>query len=372
MKTTVKNPFAITICCLLSCLLQSLNSVSAQTTLEKKKAARVDRAVSKEMENQGIVGASIGIILDGKIVYTKGYGLADREKKVPCTSKTIINWASNSKPIVAMAAMQLVEEKKLKLTDKIGKYLPMLPGSVGDEVTVGDLLCHQSGYPHYTNGVIRPLNSFNISFDETNPLSALPRFGGTKLMRKPGLKYSYSSYGFVLASAVVQQAGKKPLLEQIEERILKPLEMKSFGIDTKYTGQSNWSQGYRKYANSVTKVGEHAHGWKHGAGGYKSNIEDFAKWGAALINKKMASPKSYKTLWTAQPLKDGTVTSAGLGFFVTQQNNTLKITHGGSHTEARSRLVLYPEMRHGIVVLCNCGHADPAKISTAIYSALSK
>jgi D-alanyl-D-alanine carboxypeptidase len=331
---------------------------------------RVDRAVKSEMTSQNLVGVSIGIIRQGKIVYVKGYGLAVREDETPFTSKTITNWASNSKPVVAVLAMQLMEAGKLRLADKVIRYLPELPSHCNG-ITVRHLLCHQSGYPHYSNGTIlklaKPITSQRGARD---PAFSINRFGGSPLLRAPGTGYSYSSYAFVILSAVIQRAGNQNLPDQIKERITQKLRLDSFGLDEEAVGQKNWSVGYKKNAlGDVERVPSYAHDWKHGAGAYKSNIEDFANWAAALINSKLVNQQSQQRMWTAQNLDSGKPTNAGLGFFVSRQNNTLKVYHGGSHSEARSRMVLYPDRKQGIVVLANCGHAELSKISTAIYRA---
>lgn len=351
----------------------SIQVVSQVQGQELPKAVRdkVDAAVEAEMKAQDLVGVSIGVIQKGKVVYTQGYGLAEREKKIPFTPQTVTNWASNSKPVVGVRAMQLVEAGRLNLDDPIRKYIPELPVFC-DPITVRHLLCHQSGYPHYLNGRIlklaKPIKSKGGARD---PVYSINRFGGSPLLREPGVGFSYSSYAFVILSGLLQRAGGKPLPEQIEEGITRKLKMESFGLDEKYTGQKNWSVGYKKNRfGKVERVLNYAHDWKHGAGAYKSNIIDFARWAEALINGELVSKESQKTMWTPQKLANGKPTNVGLGFFVETQNNTLKVSHGGSHSEARSRMVMYPEQQHGIVVLSNCGHAVPSKISTAIYQAL--
>ena len=351
----------------------SENSVDRVDGFDGATKLRIDQAVLKEMESQQIVGASVGVIRNGRVVFTRGYGLADREKKINFSEKTVVNWASNSKPVVAVAAMQLVEQGKLSLEDRIKKHLPELPVSC-DEITVRQILCHQSGYPHYSNGKIAPLKMpIESGADGNDPLFSIKRFAGAPLIYKPREQYSYSSYAFVLLSAVIQRAGKERLSDQIKNRITQPLDMGSFQLDAELDMQLNWAVGYKKnFVGAVARVPEYAHDWKHGAGGYKSSIVDFAKWAEGLINRKLCSEASEKAMWKSQKTSNGKSTDAGLGFFITTQNGTLKVSHGGSHSEARSRMVLYPKAKHGIVVLCNCGHADPAKISTAIYRVLKK
>src|SRR5262245_12060928 len=80
---------------------------AAENTLGAAQAKAVDAAVASEIEKQQLVGVAVGILRGGEIVYLKGYGLADRERRTPVTTETVFNWASNSKPLCAFAAMQL-------------------------------------------------------------------------------------------------------------------------------------------------------------------------------------------------------------------------------------------------------------------------
>lgn len=189
-------------------------SASAQESgqLAQNLVEEIESAIFGEIERQQIVGASVGIVIDGKIAFVRGFGLADREKEKPATSKTIYNWASNSKPVMAIAAMQLVEAGKLDLDADIRTYVSEFPEKDG-VVTTRFLMCHQSGIPHYTNGRIVPLNSSTPDdpLAELDPVVALGRFGGSPLLYKPGEGFSYSSYAYVLLSAVVSERENNPL-----------------------------------------------------------------------------------------------------------------------------------------------------------------
>lgn len=345
-------------------------SLPAQTTepkLSPAQIARVDAAVKKEMEKQGLVGVAVGVLQQGNIVYLQGYGLADREKKLPVTTQSIFNWASNSKPLCAVVAMQLVEQGKLDLDIDVRQYVPEFPVKE-HPITMRQLLCHQSGIQHY--GIVVPTKrSYSQKLPYLDPVLALDVFNRTPLIYQPGEKTVYSSYAYLLASAVVQGAGKEPFGKQIEKRITGPLEMTSMQLDMDFADQPNWTVGYTKEAGQVVRAKEEAHYWKHGAGGYKSNIGDFARWAQALIHHRLVSPAIEKQMWARQKTSDGKLSTYGLGFAVDDQNG-LKVSHGGKQDETTTRLIIYPDKKHGIVVMTNCGFGDPAAISTAIYQAL--
>jgi CubicO group peptidase (beta-lactamase class C family) len=343
-----------------------------QMQLAPAKAMAVDKTVEAQMQKQGLIGVAVGIIREGQIVYLKGYGQSNREQSSPVTEQTIFNWASNSKPVAAVAALQLTEKKLLDLDADVRRYVPEFPDK-GDVITTRQLLCHQSGIPHYSNGTIVPTEGkYSLPRPFLDPVVALDKFNQSPLVFKPGEKMEYSSYGYMLVSAVIQRAGKKPFQAQIEERIVRPLGMKSFQLDMEFEHQPHWAVGYTKdKQGNIVPAKEVAHYWKHGAGGFKSNIQDFAVWAQALINRRLLSQESEKQMWTAQTTSKGEKTTRGLGMSIGEPGEW-KVSHNGIQEDAMSRLVLYPRAKHGIVIMCNCRFADVGAITTAIFEALNQ
>lgn len=332
-------------------------------------AARVDAAVRGEMERQGLVGVAVGMLQKGEVVYLQGYGLADREKNQPVTIETVFNWASNSKPLCGMAAMQLVEKGMLDLDADVRQYVPEFPKQKEGIITMRHLLSHQSGITHYGK-VIPTRRAYQTKTPYLDPVLALDTFNRTALVFKPGEKELYSSYAYILASAVVQRAGKEPYPQQIEKRIAQPVGLTSLQLDMDHDNQAHWAAGYVKdSAGKVLRAKEDAHYWKHGAGGHKSNIKDFTLWAQAVLNHRLIAPATETAMWTAQKTNDGELTDRGLGFVIDDQNG-LRVSHGGKQDEATSRLVVYPKQKNGIVVMTNCGFGDPGAITTAIFAAL--
>lgn len=340
------------------------------TILRPAGAAAVDEAVRAEMAKQQVVGVAVAVIQNGRVVHFQGYGLADRETKTPVTPDTVINWGSNSKPLAAVAAMQLVQAGALDLDADVRRYVPDFPDK-GAVITTRHLLAHQSGIPHYLNGKVVPIErKYSTANPFLDPIHSIDRFAGSPLLYKPGAKTTYSSYAYVLLSAVVQRAGKESFTTQVRDRIAKPLGMKSLQLDVETRGQRDWAVGYVKNGDGkVVPAPEEANYWKHGAGGYKSNVRDFAAWAAGLINRQLVSEATEKQMWAPQKLANGTATTWGLGFTVDDQGG-LRVAHGGKQDEAVTRLVIYPKTRDGVVVMCNCGFADAGAFTTAVFAAL--
>lgn len=350
----------------------SIASAQSNEALSAKTIAAIDEAVNAQIEEQNLVGLAIGVIRDGEVAYVKGYGTANRSDGAPVTTKTIFNWASNSKPIMAVAAMQLVAEGKLDLDANVRDYVPEFPEKDG-VVTTRQLMCHQSGIPHYRNGKIVPLDDREIELEaQLDPIAAIHRFAGSPLIFKPGDQQEYSSHAYVLLSAVVQRAGGAPIAEQLRERIGEPCKFESFQLDVPFDDQPHWTRAYAVGLSGLKfPIPDTAHFWKHGAGGYKSNIEDFASWAAMLMTDELVGDEVKQQMWTKQKTNDGEEQGYGLGFSLSEENGMLKVSHGGSQDETKTRLVIYPKQRHGVVILCNSSPADVLKISTRIYQAIS-
>ena len=354
---------------LLAAIIVQAASAQELTPLELR---RVDAAVRKEMKRTGAVGVAIGLIRNGRIVYLKGYGLADRERGKPVTTRTCFNWASNSKPLMAVAAMQLYESGRLDLDADVRKYVPEFPKKK-HTVTVRHLLCHQSGIPHYRNGPVVPTDRcYCRAFPGLDPVVSLDRFNRSPLIYRPGDRTTYSSYAYVLLSAVVQRAGRRASREQIESRISAPLGLRSLQLDMPFPLQDNWAAGYVKRSGRVRRSDEQANYWKHGAGGYKSNIEDFARWAAALLGERLLKKKSKAVMWQVQKLRNGKPTRWGLGFTLTKTGNALTISHNGSQPETRTRLRITPKTKDGFVMLCNSSFVNPLKFEQTVMQALKQ
>ena len=346
------------------------NKSSGELTAAEQ--AAVDAAIDAEITKQDAVGVAVGIVRENKIAYLKGYGLADRERKFPVTTKTVFNWASNSKPLLALLIMLLMRDGRLDLDDDVRKFVPEFPEQKDQVIKIRHLLCHMSGIPHYGSNIVPQKAEHKSVLDYMDPVVALDKFSLSKLQFQPGEKVLYSTFGYILLSAVAQRAGQEPLNDQINKRIIKPVGMNSFQLDLPFKDQPDWAVGYLKKGKDIVKAPDIDHFWKHGGGAYKSNIEDFTRWAEALLTRKLISKQLEDRMWEPQITNNGTKTTRGLGVIVDQLNGKLRVSHGGAQEETKTHLVIYPEDRRGIVVMCNCRHAVPNGFVNAVIGALTK
>ncbi|MEO1999640.1 MAG: serine hydrolase domain-containing protein [Planctomycetaceae bacterium] len=339
--------------------------------LSKAEIVAVERAVRTEMKQQRIVGLALGLIRDGQVVYTKGFGFEDRDRQIAVTPQTLFRWASVSKPLTALAAWQLVEKQRLDLNADVRKLVPEFPDK-GAKITARQLLCHQGGIVHYTNGkLVRSPRAYRVAHPFEDCVQALDTFRESPLVAAPGTRFSYSTHGYILLSAVVQRAGRQKFAAQVSERIARPLGMTTLQPDYQWKTLPHRAVGYRLRENRIVESTNTDVSWKLGGGGFVSNITDMALLASGLINGRLVSPATETRMWTPQTTSSGQATPVGLGFFVEQQNGTLKVSHNGAQEKTRTRLVIYPRRKHGAVVMCNSEYAKPGRVTTTAYQALA-
>ncbi len=204
--------------------------VYANTELTKKLDALVDKAVSENL----VVGAVILVLQDGKTIYKRACGYADREQNTKMKLDAIFRLASMSKSITAACVLCLVKDNLIKLDEPVTKYLPYFHPKTADgkevTITIAQLINHTSGlgYPfiegpggqYHKANICDGLSGTEIKLDDNlKNLAALP------LLFDPGKSWHYS-LGFEVLGAVVEMATQKPLSESINNKIAAPLKMK--------------------------------------------------------------------------------------------------------------------------------------------------
>ncbi len=350
---------------------RSFAQIAGNFTLQE--AAAVDRAMEAEMNAERVTGLAVGIVRNGRIVYLKGYGWADEKKRQPVTTKTMFRWASLSKPITAIAALQLAEQNRLDLDADIRKYVPEFPRT-DTPITARQLLSHQGGIVHYANGrVIPTARKYSVEHPYEDVVVALDRFKESPLINVPGSKYSYSTYGYVLLSAVVQRAGGAKFADQVQSRIAAPLGMTTLQPDYQWKNIPDRAVGYRLEGDKIVPSSDTDVSWKLGGGGYISTIEDLARFAMGLLNHRMVSRRTEAAMWEPMRTSTGERTAYGLGFSVdAAADGRKRVSHNGSQEKASCRMVIYPGENHGVVIFSNSEHANPGRFSTAVYSALAR
>lgn len=326
---------------------------------------RIDRAVREEMDAQRIPGLSVAIVRDGKLLYSKGFGLANVELGVKATDKTVYQIQSVTKQFTASAILLLAQEGKLGLDDPLSKHLDKTPDS-WSEVTIRHLLTHTSGIKDFIN---EPTQSLKVEVSEQEVFDAT---ASRPLNFKTGEQYQYSNTNYHLLAMVIRKLTGKAYGEVLAERIFGPLKMN----DTSIVSLSGIVE--RRAAGYLMESGKMRNGeyvaqsvLAYAGGGVVSTVLDMAKWDIALDGDAILNPDSKRQMWSPMRLRGGGVSPYGFGWAIGTLNGHREFAHSGGHvTGFTSFYAKYPDDRLTVLVLTNAGWGNPARIARLIAGAV--
>ncbi|GAB6037448.1 serine hydrolase domain-containing protein [Fundidesulfovibrio butyratiphilus] len=225
-------------------------------------ASRLDALLAQETEAGRVVGVVVLVSRNGRLIYHRAAGYADRESKTPMREDTVVRLASMSKPFVSAAALSLIAQGKLGLDDMVSEWLPGFTPTLVDgtpaEIRVRHLLTHTSGLGYgFAQDAKGPYRLAKVSdgldcpdFDEAENLR---RLGGVPLFFAPGSRWGYSLATDVLG-AVLARAGGAPLPEVVRRTVTQPLGLRHTGFLV--TDTSDLSTSYARTTETVDRMGE--------------------------------------------------------------------------------------------------------------------
>jgi CubicO group peptidase (beta-lactamase class C family) len=337
----------------------------------QSKTEKLDKLIGA-FAAEGQFNGSVLVAVKGKVIYKKGFGLANMEWNIPNQSDTKHRLGSITKQFTCMLIMQLVEQGKLKLDLPITTYLPDYPKKNGDIITIHHLMTHSSGIPNYT--------SFPNFFKEhgRDPYTAsklVSYFADSTLDFKPGESFAYSNSGFVLLGAIIEKVTGKPYEQVLQENILTPLKMINTGYDHHNTILKNRASGYDKTGKRYANAGYLDMSIPHAAGALYSTAEDLYLWDQALYTNQLLRKESMDLIF-AKHINAGEGTYYGYGWFIEDipVGNTeeqLQTTgHGGGIHGFGTLITRIPSDKSLIVLLDNTGGGALEKMTNSIAGIL--
>ncbi|RYG42030.1 MAG: class C beta-lactamase-related serine hydrolase [Chitinophagaceae bacterium] len=261
--------------------------------IDKKWGAYLDSLITDNMKESGIVAIGAAIIIDKKLVWTKGYGYADKAKRIPFEPTTIMNIASITKTFTGVCMMRLVEEGKLSLDEDINKYLPFKvvnPFFPDEKITLRDIATHTSGitdrFPvydsvyHYGGDSPVPLESFlRDYFIPGRKFYSKENF----LNHKPGSYREYCNISVALAGLIVERISGKKLNLYSKEVIFHPLKMQNSGWFLSEVNLKNHSMLYDKQDDSLKQIPLYGE-TTYPDGGVRTSVAELSRFFIAMLN----------------------------------------------------------------------------------------
>lgn len=270
---------ALIICAMILVALQG----HAHAQSHSQKAAKIDELMTLANKYR-LFNGSVLVAENGKVIYKKGFGLANMEWNIPNTPETRFRLGSITKQFTATLILQLVEQGKVKLDGRLSDYLPEYRKDVGEKVTVHQLLNHTSGIPSYTSqpGFLKDVSRNPYSVDEF-----VKKFASNSLEFEPGSKFSYNNSGYFLLGAIIEKVTGQPYEKVLKEKIFDPLGMKSTGYDHYATILEKRASGYEKTPEGYANAPYLDMSLPYSAGSMYSTVEDLYLWDQALYTDRV-------------------------------------------------------------------------------------
>jgi len=337
-------------------LLSSAGAGHAATSDEKSGAA-VDEVFS-DLTKPGSPGCSLAVYRDGKIIYAKGYGLANIEENVAITPQSIFDIGSTSKQFTAASILLLEKQGKLSVNDDVRKFIPELP-SYGQRVTILQLLNHTSGLRDYlTLFELAGINTDSVTTDA----EALALINRQKTLNfAPGTDWFYSNTGFFLLSVIVQRASGKTLREFAADNIFAPLEMTHTQFRDNHAAlMANRALAYDEQENKSGYKLNVSYFEQTGDGAVHTSVEDLQKWDENFYSPRVGGKEFLAEIQERGKLNNGKVLEYAKGLFVQDYRGLHTVSHGGSWGGYRAELLRFQDQHFSVACLCNVGNASPA------------
>ncbi len=310
--------------------------------------AKARTLVRDSMAAGQVPGMSVAVAIDGKVVWSEGFGFADAENGVRVTPATKLRIGSVSKPITAAAVALLVQSGKLDLDAQVQRYVPSFPEK-RYPVTARQLGGHLGGVRHYAGDEMMSMRPYRTVTD------GLAMFKDDSLVYPPGTRYSYSSHGFNLLSAVVEGASGESFLAFVRHNVFNPLGMRSTIAEHPDSLIEHRARYYVRAANgSLLNAPYVDNSYKWAGGGFISTTEDLVRFGSALMKPGFLNEDSRKLLFTSQRTTDGKATGYGMGWSIGVDSVLGRtIAHAGGSVGANAYLIMYVDRGMVVSMLAN-------------------
>ena len=344
-----------------ACLLAA-NRAKGQTA----DPARLDSLIRRTVAEKHIVGLSVGVMQNGKVILAKGYGVRDLPTKDPVTPRTMFAIGSVTKQFTCSALMLLAEQRRLSLTDRVSNYFPTLTRA--KDITLLDLGGHLSGYRDYY-----PLDFVDREMQrDATADQIITEYATRPLDFEPRSRYSYSNTGFLILGRVIEKVSGEPFGAFLGKRIFTPLKLSRTVYEpTTTTSAADMAQGYTSFglADPIRAEPE-ARGWTGSAGAIWSTPTNLLTWDLSLLDHAIISPASYGVLTTAQRLTDGRSSGYGCGESVNDRGLALVLAHGGATSGFVAQNTVIPATRSAVVLLSNSDLSPIGELNQALIASV--
>ena len=317
------------------------------------KAGLIDELMTK-YHNLRQFNGTVLVAESGKVIFKKGYGLADMEWNIPNKPDVKFRLGSITKQFTSMVIIQLVAEGKIKLEGKLSDYLPYYRKDTGEKITIHNLLVHNSGIPSYTG---LPKFFEEISRNPYGVKEFVEKYCSGDLEFEPGAKFAYNNSGYFLLGAVIEETTGKTYEKVLQERIFDAVGMKNTGYDHHETLLPNRAAGYQITLDGCENAPYLDMGLPYAAGSLYSTVEDLYLWDQVLYTEKLLSKELKEVMFSPHVAAFGG--HYGYGWAISEKKmadskeKKRHISHGGGINGFNTLIDRQVDDRHLVVLFNN-------------------
>lgn len=344
----------------------SVAAASADRPFSNAMAANIARLGSAEVSGGRAPGLAIGVVEEGRLVYARGFGYANIGRKTSVGPDTEFYAGNLTRQFTAAAVLMLSQDGKLKLEDKVVKYVPEL--TVGPDVTVAQLLQQTSGLPDIVTGS----TSVDLTRSEKTT-DAIAALNAARPAAPPGAVYADNPSNFLLASIVVERVSGEPLSDFLQQRIFVPLVMDHTFLAGDTGIARDRAAGYTKIGSAFVGAKAWDPAWLTGDRGLVTTVYDLSKWDIEM--PLLLRVDALRTMLT--PSSAGGAGHYGMGWVVDRRGGQNFIWYAGQVAGFQSVDAMLPDRHIAVIVLTNAdalhSHrvASPQQLAGRILDVIS-
>ena len=342
--------------------LPAQDKPSARADQARQALQGFDRFVDSAMTAWKVVGLGLGIVVDGQVVYEKGHGLRDLEKKLPATPKTMFAIGSSSKAFTVFALGTLVDQGKLEWDKPVITYMPdfrLYDPAATLRITPRDLVTHRSGLPRHD--LVWYNNSTSTRDEVVRRIAYLPP---NKDLRET---FQYNNLMFLTAGVLAGRLMNSSWEDAIRRLVFQPLGMTSSNFSVAESQKTpDFSLGYTVRRDTIQRLPFRNIDLVGPAGSINSNVEDMLKWvgmhlaGGVVDGKPVISRTTLTDMYAPHMPIGGMPTDEslgaanyGMGWFLNEYRGHYQVQHGGNIDGFSAMVALFPQNKVGVVILTN-------------------
>ena len=347
---------------LLAASMVGLTQPASAQELTSTQIASID-SVFARFDHTWSPGCAMGVVRDGRLVFSRGYGMANLEHNIALTDRSVFRIGSVSKQFTAAAIALLAQDDSLSLDDDVRRFLPELP-EYDHLITIRHFLNHTSGIRDYLTVMYLAGYRDDDWYTDQDAIDILVR--QDELNFDPGDEFLYSNAGYFLLSQIVKRASGMSLREFAAVRMFRPLGMMdshfqddhTYVVPQRATGYAPTRDGtFRISMTTLDMVGD---------GGVFTTVQDLAKWDQNFYAPTVGGQRLLRDMHTQAVLNDGDTLTYALGLSVTEYRGLEVVQHGGAFVGFRAQLMRFPTEQLSVICLCNLSATSPTRLSYGV------